>query len=32
MVVLIVASGLVAWLLRPSATDAAEEHDPVEVT
>ena len=31
MAVLILASGLVAWLLRPSVTsDAAEEHDPVE--
>jgi EmrB/QacA subfamily drug resistance transporter len=31
MAVLILASGLVAWLLRRSATDAVEEHDPVEV-
>jgi hypothetical protein len=32
VVVLILASGLVAWLLRSARTDAVEERDPVEVT
>ena len=30
MSVVLVASGIVAWLLRPSATEAVDAHDPVE--